>query len=172
VLRYVKNQKYSEVYMVTFAVMPADALDLAGDLEALRKDEIYTEHIGLPDGTEISMDRCFRFPFAEYGEVKEACIGVEDNDLHLMLIFQNYRVGYALIAQNQWNSVEVEAFSGTGKKFDYDFFNRMKKEHIGELRNFFKGKLVSGRDNLYGMLGSSASDPDFLRNYLYSIVLK
>ena len=88
------------------------------------------------------------------------------------MIFQNYRVVYSLLAEKQWNSIEVEAFAGTLVKYNYDFFNRMKAEHVTEIENYFRGKLVAGRDNLYDILGSTASDPGFLQRYLYSIVLK
>ena len=158
--------------MVTFALMPADAIRLAGFFDNLRTEDIYQECIGMPDGTDIRMERCFAFPFNEYGEVKEACLAVKDNSLYLMMIFQNYRVVYSLLAEKQWNSIEVEAFAGTLVKYNYDFFNRMKAEHVTEIENYFRGKLVAGRDNLYDILGSTASDPGFLQRYLYSIVLK
>ena len=157
---------------VTFALAPEDALKFTGYLDMLKSDDIYTEVIGLPDGTDLNMDRCFTYPFAEYGEVNEACMAVNNNDLSVMLIFQNYRVEYLLSAAKQWNSVEVLAYSGTKLKYSYDFFNRLKSEHVKELENFFRGKLVAGKDNLYEMLGSGASDPNFLRNYIYKISMK
>ena len=156
---------------VTFALAPEDALRFTGYLDMLRLDDIYTEKIGLPDGTDLNMERCFAFPYAEYGDVKEACMEVNNNDLSVMLIYQNYRVEYALSAQKQWNGVEVCAYSGTMLKYSYDFFNRLRSEHVKELENFFRGKLVLGKDNLYEMLGSGASDPNFLRNYIYKISL-
>ena len=157
---------------VTFALACEDALRFTGYLETLRSDDIYTEKIGMPDGTELNMDRCFAYPYTEYGDVKEACIAVDNNDLSVMLIYQNYRVEYALSAQKQWRSVEVSAFSGMALKYNYDFFNRLKSEQVKELETFFKGKLIAGQDNLYSMLGSGASDPNFLRNYIYKISLK
>ena len=51
-----------------------------------------------------------------------------------------------------------------------DYFNRLKKEHMAGLTDFFKGRLVAGQDNLYGMLGSGASDPNFLKQYMYKLV--
>ena len=156
--------------LVTFALVPDDALRFAGFLDKLRAEDIYPECIGLPDGSEVNMDRCFVYPYAEYGDVKEACIAVNNNDLSLMLIYSNYRVEYSLIAQKQWRSVEVKAFSGLLKKYNYDYFNRLKKEHMAGLTDFFKGKLVAGQDNLYGMLGSGASDPNFLKQYMYKLV--
>ena len=157
---------------VTFSLAPEDALRFTGYLDNLRNGDIYTEKIGLPDGTDINMDRCFAYPFSEYGDVKEACLAVNNNDLSIMLIYQKYRVEYALYAQNQWKNVEVAAFSGTALKYDYDFFNRLKSDQVKELENFFRGKLAAGKDNLYGMLGSEAGDPNFLRNYIYKISLK
>ena len=156
--------------LVTFALVPDDALRFAGFLDKLRFEDIYPECIGLPDGSEVNMDRCFVYPYAEYGDVKEACIAVNNNDLSLMLIYSNYRVEYSLIAQKQWRSVEVKAFSGLLKKYNYDYFNRLKKEHMAGLTDFFKGRLVAGQDNLYGMLGSGASDPNFLKQYMYKLV--
>ena len=44
--------------LVTFALVPADGIRFAEFLERFRKDDIYTETIGLPDGTDIKMDRC------------------------------------------------------------------------------------------------------------------
>ena len=90
----------------------------------------------------------------------------------MMLIYPNYRVVYSLLAEKQWNSVEVEAFAGTLVKYNYDFFNRLKTEHVIEIENYFRGKLTVGRDNLYNVLGSTSSDPKFLQRFLYSIVLK
>ncbi|MCR5728612.1 MAG: hypothetical protein K6G24_14260 [Lachnospiraceae bacterium] len=156
---------------VTFAMAPGDALRFAGYLDNLRTDDIYTEKIGLPDGTDLNMDRCFAYPFSEYGDVKEACLAVEDNDLSLMLIYQNYRVEYALSAQKQWSNVAVSAYSGTSLKYSYDFFNRLSTEHVMKLETFFKGKLIAGQDNLYSMLGSDSSNPNFLREYIYKITL-
>ena len=95
---------------------------------------------------------------------------IEENDMSLMLLFANYRVEYELSAQKQWNCVEVKAYSGVLKKYNYDYFNRLKKEHMRGLTDFFKGRLVAGQDNLYGMLGSGASDPNFLRQYMYKLV--
>ncbi|MBQ5933626.1 MAG: hypothetical protein IJL55_07985 [Lachnospiraceae bacterium] len=66
--------------------------------------------------------------------------------------------------------MEVKAYSGVLKKYNYDYFNRLKKEHMRGLTDFFKGRLVAGQDNLYGMLGSGASDPNFLRQYMYKLV--
>lgn len=156
---------------VTFAMAPGDALRFAGYLDNLRTDDIYTEKIGLPDGTDLNMDRCFAYPFSEYGDVKEACLAVEDNDLSLMLIYQNYRVEYALSAQKQWSAVAVSAYSGTSLKYSYDFFNRLSTEHVMKLETFFKGKLIAGQDNLYSMLGSDSGNPNFLREYIYKITL-
>ena len=158
--------------LVTFALVPADGLMFAEFLERFRKDDVYTEFIGLPDGTDIKMDRCFAYPYAEYGDVKEACLVAKDNNLDLMLIYQNYRVVYSLVAQKQWDGVELASFAGTNVKYSYDFFNRMKSEHIERLKEYFNGKLIVGRDNLYTMLGSSASDLDFLVKCIYNIVLK
>ena len=157
---------------VTFALGPEDALRFTGYLDGLRNDDVYKEKIGLPDGTTVEMDRCFSFPYTEYGEVKEACLAVEDNNLSVMLIYQNYRVEYALSAYRQWNAVEVSAYSGTAVKYSYDFFNRLKSEHVKELENFFRGKLIAGKDNYYSILGSSEGDTNFLKNYIYKIVLK
>jgi hypothetical protein len=158
--------------MLTFALMPQDALRLVSFFDNFRTEDIYKERIGMPDGTDISMERCFVFPYKEYGEAKEACLAVKDNSLYLMLIFSNYRVVYSLLAEKQWNSVEVEAFAGTLVKYNYDFFNRLSSAHVTEIENYFKGKLVAGKDNLYNILGSTASDPEFLQRFMYSIVLK
>ena len=158
--------------LVTFALVPAEGIRFAEFLERFRKDDIYTETIGLPDGTDIKMDRCFAYPYAEYGEVTEACLAAKDNNLELMLFFKNYRVVYSLVAQNQWNSVEVSSFAGTNVKYNYDFFNRMKTEHLDQIKEYFNGKLVVGRDNLYAMFGSDAADLDFLVKCIYNIVLK
>ena len=158
--------------MITFALAPADALRMAEFFDKLRQDDIYNECIGMPDGTDIKLERCFAFPYNEYGEVKEACMAIKNNTLQVMLIYANYRVVYSLLAEKQWNNVEVEAFAGTNVRFNYDYFNRLKESHITEIENFFKGKFYAGRDNLYSMLGSTASDPNFLQNYIYSIVLK
>ena len=155
---------------VTFAVMPEDALQFASFLDTLKSEDIYPETTGLPDGSEVKMDRCFKYPYAEYGDVKEACLAVKDNDMSLMLIYANYRMEYILSAQKQWKYVEVKAYSGKLKKYDYDYFNRLKKEHVTALQEFFKGRLVAGQDNLYGMLGSGASDPNFLKQYMYKLV--
>ena len=157
---------------VTFALAPEDALKFAGFLDSLRDGDIYIEKIGLPDGTDLNMERCFAYPYAEYGKVKEACLAVKDNDLSVMLIFANYRVEYALSAKKQWSCVEVMAYSGTALKYDYDFFNRLKAEDVKELEDFFRGKLICGKDNLYGMLGSEAGNPNFLKDYIYKISLK
>ena len=97
---------------VTFAVMPEDALQFASFLDTLRMEDIYPETTGLPDGSEVKMDRCFKYPYAEYGDVKEACLAVKDNDMSLMLIYANYRMEYILSAQKQWKYVEVKAYSG------------------------------------------------------------
>lgn len=158
--------------MITFALNPADALRLTGFFDKMRQDDIYRECIGMPDGTDIKLERCFAYPYNEYGEVKEACMAIKNNTLKIMLIYANYRVVYSLLAENQWNNVEVEAFAGTNVKYNYDYFNRLKENHIAEIENFFKGKFFAGRDNLYDMLGSTASDPNFLQNFVYSIVLK
>ena len=158
--------------MVTFALMPADALRLVSFFDKFRTEDIYQECIGMPDGTEVRMERCFVYPYNEYGDVKEACLAVKDNSLYLMLIYSNYRVVYSLLAEKQWNCVEVEAYAGTLVKYNYDFFNRLKAEHIVKIEDFFRGKMVAGKDNLYNMLGGTAIDPDFLQRFLYSIVLK
>ena len=158
--------------MLTFALAPDDALRLVSFFENYRLEDIYKEHIGMPDGTDIPMERCFAFPYREYGEVREACMAVKDNSMHLMLIYPNYRVVYSLPAEKQWNCVDVEAFAGTLVKYNYDFFNRLKSEHVSEIENYFRGKLVAGRDNLYNAIGSTAADPEFLQRFLYSIVLK
>ena len=156
--------------LVTFALVPDDALRFAGFLDKLRAEDIYPECIGLPDGSEVNMDRCFVYPYNEYGDVKEACIAVNNNDLSLMLIYSNYRVEYSLFAQKQWRSVEVKAYSGLLKKYNYDFFNRLKSDHVNELEGFFRGRMIVGKDNLYSMLGSGASDPNFLRQYIYGLI--
>ena len=156
--------------LVTFAMEPKDALQFASFLDTLKTDDIFTECIGLPDGSEVKMDRCFIYPFEEYGDVKEACLAIKDNDMSLMLIYANYRIEYLLSAQKQWRSVEVMAYSGMLKKYNYDFFNRLKSSHVTELENFFRGRLVLGNDNLYGILGSGASDPNFLKQYMYKLV--
>ncbi len=155
---------------VTYAVAVEDALEFATFLETLRLEDVYKECTGLPDGSEVKMDRCFAYPYAEYGDVKEACLAIKENDMSLMLLYANYRIEYELSAQKQWNCVVVKAYSGVLKKYNYDYFNRLKKEHMDKLTDFFKGRLVAGQDNLYGMLGSGASDPDFLRQYMYKLV--
>ena len=58
---------------VTYAVAVEDALEFATFLETLRLEDVYKECTGLPDGSEVKMDRCFAYPFSEYGDVKEAC---------------------------------------------------------------------------------------------------
>ena len=158
--------------LVTFALAPEDALKFTGFLDNLRDGDIFTEKIGLPDGTDLNMERCFAYPYSEYGEVKEACLAVKDNDLSVMLIYANYRVEYALSAGKQWSSVDVMAYSGTALKYNYDYFNRLKADDVKELEDFFRGKLIAGKDNLYGMLGSEAGNPNFLKNYIYKISLK
>ena len=155
---------------VTYALNTGDALEFAKFLETLRLEEVFSECTGLPDGSEVKMDRCFAYPYAEYGDVKEACLAIKENDMSLMLLYANYRIEYELSAQKQWNCVVVKAYSGVHKKYNYDYFNRLKKEHMDKLTDFFKGRLVAGQDNLYGMLGSGASDPDFLRQYMYKLV--
>ncbi|MBR4343796.1 MAG: hypothetical protein IKP88_14060 [Lachnospiraceae bacterium] len=156
---------------VTFAITPADVMGFAGFLDNLRTDDVFKECIGVPDGTSIQMERCFAFPFREYGDAKEACIEVGGNSMKLMLIFPNYRVVYSLIAENQWRNVEMEVFAGTLVKYNYDFFNRLNAQHIKEIDCFFRSKLIAGRDNLYSSLGSDASNPEFLKNYIYSVIL-
>jgi len=158
--------------MLTFALMPNDALRLVSLFENMRTEDTYTERIGMPDGTEVKMDRCFAYPFNEYGEVKEACMAVKNNSMQIMLIYKNYRVAYSLPAEKQWSKVEVEAFAGNLVKYDYDFFNRLKAEHVTEIENFFRGKLYAGKDNLYNILGTTASDPEFLQRFIYSVILK
>ena len=155
---------------VTYALNTGDALEFAKFLETLRLEDVFSECTGLPDGSEVKMDRCFAYPYAEYGDVKEACLAIKENDMSLMLLYANYRIEYELSAQKQWNCVVVKAYSGVHKKYNYDYFNRLKKEHMDKLTDFFKGRLVAGQDNLYGMLGSGASDPDFLRQYMYKLV--
>ena len=155
---------------VTYAVQTEDAMQFASFLETLRLEDVYQECTGLPDGSEVKMDRCFAYPYSEYGDVKEACLAIKDNDMSLMLLYANYRVEYELSAQKQWNSVVVKAYSGVFKKYNYDYFNRLKKEHMAGLTDFFKGRLIAGQDNLYGMLGSGASDPNFLKQYMYKLV--
>ena len=155
---------------VTYALNTGDALEFAKFLETLRLEDVFSECTGLPDGSEVKMDRCFAYPYKEYGDVKEACLVIEENDMSLMLLYTNYRIEYELSAQKQWNCVVVKAYSGVHKKYNYDYFNRLKKEHMDKLTDFFKGRLVAGQDNLYGMLGSGASDPDFLRQYMYKLV--
>ena len=117
------------------------------------------------------MERCFTFPFSEYGDVKEACMEVGDNTMNLMLIFRNYRVVYTLSSINQWRNADMEVFAGSLVKYNYDFFNRLSKDNVKEINDFFRSKLVLGKDNLYSILGSSANDPNFLKNYIYSVVL-
>ena len=96
---------------------------------------------------------------------------VEDNTMNLMMIFPNYRVVYSLSAVNRWRSVDVEVFAGTKVKYNYDFFNRLNKENLKEISGFFRAKLIAGRDNLDFSLGLKASDPNFLKDYIYSVIL-
>ena len=133
---------------VTYALNTGDALEFAKFLETLRLEDVFSECTGLPDGSEVKMDRCFAYPYKEYGDVKEACLAIKENDISLMLLYANYRIEYELSAQKQWNCVVVKAYSGVHKKYNYDYFNRLKKEHMDKLTDFFKGRLVAGQDNL------------------------
>ena len=155
---------------VTFAIAPADVMDFAGFLDNLRAEDIYSECIGLPDGSDVKMDRCFAFPFSEYGDAKEACLEVNENTLKVMLIYPNYRAVYSLSSERQWRNAELEVFAGTKVKYNYDYFNRINGSHIKEIENFFRGKLIAGRDNLYNALGSGASNPNFLKDFVYSVI--
>ncbi|MBP5532692.1 MAG: hypothetical protein J6X68_01855, partial [Lachnospiraceae bacterium] len=83
---------------VTYALNTGDALEFAKFLETLRLEEVFSECTGLPDGSEVKMDRCFAYPYAEYGDVKEACLAIKENDMSLMLLYANYRIEYELSA--------------------------------------------------------------------------
>ena len=49
---------------VTYAVQTEDAMQFASFLETLRLEDVYQECTGLPDGSEVKMDRCFAYPYS------------------------------------------------------------------------------------------------------------
>lgn len=150
--------------MIVFQVSKEEAIMLLSIMEETRTKKDFIEWI-LGDGTEYKVEREYEFPFREYGNPNAFYLVVNNNTMVFYMMFERYRVSYALRASNLWKTVEVASLGGTYFVMNLESDRRLSGSAAIVLVTYMK-QFKEGADNLYRILGSNMKKNNFLEKLL------